>query len=405
MSLAKRYLERYGTGGPRSPADFVCDACFDDKTLEDFVRTNAAQNECDFCGRQSDAPIAAATEDVIELITKGIESEWTERAEETPYEGGYVWPNVDLPDILAELDDPIRTEAFQEALEDALIEHDWIKRDYVALPLDEALSTDWDRFVEAIKHESRFFFLLSREDRIMLEPGQLATVLELLQSIAVLANMAGLIREIPTGTAFWRARPHQESEHFQSAAELGTVPVPYALVSNRMSPAGIPAFYGSESLDTALAEVAASKRPDQTRWSAGLFETTAPALVLDLSDLAEPPSIFDPERRNLRRPLMFLAQFAEEVRRPLADSDREQIDYVPTQVVSEFLRVSYESEDERQLQGLLYRSAQDEDGVCVALFTPNERCLDDQPACGDLALLRRQTEHGEFANADADQAV
>ena len=45
------------------------------------------------------------------------------------------------------------------------------------------------------------------------------------------------------------------------------------------------------------------------------------------------------------------------------------------------------------MHGIRYRSAQHEDGVCVALFVPHERCV-EEPGDDVLGLLVEDTKHG-----------
>ncbi len=139
--------------------------------------------------------------------------------------------------------------------------------------------------------------------------------------------------------------------------------------------------------------MAAASDPEKPKWSAGLFATTEDCVILDLVDLGEPPSIFDSERRHLRRPLMFFHPFAKEISQPLKKAGREQLDYVPTQVVSEFMRLFESSLG--PVHGIRYRSAQHEEGVCLALFVAHEQCVEESHTEG-LSLRILETDHGTF---------
>jgi Zn ribbon nucleic-acid-binding protein len=397
MGMAKRQMEAEQERGFRSIGGYVCSACIDEDFVEAFVCDNAQMNECDFCGREEDHPIAADADDVAELIMAGISSEWCDPVHELGWdsrEGGYQGEMIDGWDLLAEVDEPIRGDEFRETLIGSLHSHLWCKRDYAAPHLDEAFQDDWEEFVHRVKHESRFFFPLHKVQ--WPDPGQARTALELLQGIAVLTEQAGLLVTLPQGVQFWRLRPHNDQKSYTTAADLGTATPDKAFFSNRMSPAGIPAFYGAESLDTALAEVRANKNPDKPLWSGGQFETTQACTVLDLVDLPDPPSLFDPERRHLRRPIFFLSEFAKEISKPLEDRTREHIDYVPTQVVSEYLRLTFEPESMSRVRGVRYRSAQDPDGTNVALFVDSEHCSEDPPDDGELHLRLSAVEHGSM---------
>lgn len=376
---------------------FVCGECLDDETLRRYVQENAIENTCSFCERNAAEPIAADADSVVDLIMAGIQSEWVDPVEELAYdsaEGGYQGQQIDFDEVLEAMGNPITTYAFQEALTSATCDHTfaWCKRDYAAPYLDEAMALDWRRLVEQVKYESRYLFLLS-ENRHP-EPGQAPSALAILTTIAEFSDSAGLIKAIPNGTAFWRARAHDAGQSYETARDLGTARPENCLAPNRMSPSGIPAFYGADSLDAALAEVRGTGHDTRPSWSAGRFSNTKDCLVLDLVELPDPPSIFDEDKRHLRRPLIFLADFAEQVSQPLEDGDREHIDYVPTQVVAEFLRMAFQAES-GQVMGIRYRSAQLEDGVCVDLFLDQSRCVDSAGGSG-LELVLGEHEHGTF---------
>lgn len=373
---------------------WVCAECFDDYAIRAFVDENASENECSYCGRSAEEPIAADADDVASLIMEGIKTEWVDPGEESPFEsaeGGYLWDTIEFEDVLEQAGSPIVTSEFQQALTVATCDHTyrWCKRDYVAPHLDEAMSYDWQRLVELVKWRSRYFFILDDEVERHREAGQANSALEILKRIGSEAEEAGLIRTLDAGTPFWRVRRHAASESFDTATELGTVPPAHSVGSNRMSPAGMPAFYGCSDLETALAEVG----DDGTApaWSAGHFKISEDCLILDLVDIEEPPSLFDRERGHLARPLMFFRQFAEEVSKPLEPGNREQIDYVPTQVVAEYLRRSFVSAA-GPIDGIRYKSAQAPDGVCLALFIDNEQCVDEGVE-GVLSLVLDSTDH------------
>ena len=54
---------------------------------------------------------------------------------------------------------------------------------------------------------------------------------------------------------------------------------------------------------------------------------------------------------------------------------REHIDYVPTQIVTEYIRHLYSHPDLGIVRGVLYRSAMGE-GECCVLFFHNDQCCD-----------------------------
>ena len=86
--------------------------------------------------------------------------------------------------------------------------------------------------------------------------------------------------------------------------------------------------------------------------------------VLDLTELPPVPSIFDIPQHSLREEILFLYEFVEDLLKPVAKDGKEHIDYVPTQVVSEYFRYVFEP----KLQGIMYPSVKHSGGVNIAFF-------------------------------------
>jgi hypothetical protein len=148
-----------------------------------------------------------------------------------------------------------------------------------------------------------------------------------------------------------------------------------------MSPAGIPMFYGSLDPETALEEtINASDIGVGKIASIGTFNVIRQLEVLDLTQNHEIPSIFDTNRSYLRSSLIFLRNFEEEISKPIEKDGAEHIEYVSTQVFTEYNKHLYRDQSGNSLDGILYRSSKHEGGICCVLFIENEHCYDhDQP--------------------------
>ena len=104
-------------------------------------------------------------------------------------------------------------------------------------------------------------------------------------------------------------------------------------------------------------------------WTMGAFRLRRPARVVDLSTPPGVPSLYDPERRHLRPGLIFLRHFVSEISKPFVRDDRIHIEYVPTQVVIEWLRTRFDPGPGEPLAGVLYDSSRN----------PGEMCIRDSP--------------------------
>jgi hypothetical protein len=185
------------------------------------------------------------------------------------------------------------------------------------------------------------------------------------------------VRELPEGTQIFRVRVHDPELIFKYASELGTAPnAPY---SNRMSPAGIPMFYGALEEGTAVAETYAPSRRSLVKITVGKFETARSFPVLDLTRIPEVPSLFDSENRDNRADIIFLHRFIQDLSKPIEKDGREHIGYIPTQVVTEFFRHVYTDPEYGKVLGIFYNSSQKPRGKCCVLFFLSDQCCDIRP--------------------------
>src|SRR5262249_2521100 len=138
-------------------------------------------------------------------------------------------------------------------------------------------------------------------------------------------------------------------------------PPPERAAANRMSPAGISIFYGATDRVTAIAEAGAHAAHRYV--VTGEFTPRRPIQLIDLTSLPEPPSIFDAAGHGEFFVLRFLHKFIHDITLPVELDGREHIDYVPTQVFTEYFRYAFPG----GVDGLMFPSAQGP-GKNVAVF-------------------------------------
>ena len=107
-----------------------------------------------------------------------------------------------------------------------------------------------------------------------------------------------------------------------------------------------------------------------------LFELTEDLRVVDLTRLPAEPSMFDPELGWLRREIRFLHMFVKQLSGHV-ETDHEDIEYVPTQIVSEYLL--HVPDGGERVRGLIYQSSIAQ-GACVALDIRNDHCIGPETA-------------------------
>jgi hypothetical protein len=223
---------------------------------------------------------------------------------------------------------------------------------------DVALKSSWERFCETVKHRRRFFFHSEgTDDRDSYTPASL------LKTIAAISQKTGLIRELPVGIRLWRARPDLPRGKKITASDFGPPPVQFALQSNRMNPPGIPMLYLASTVKTALAETRAKIA------RVGQWRAARPLRVLDLRQLPDVPGYFSDVGRNDRLALRFLQHFAYDIMTPVDRDQKVHVDYLPSQVVTEYFRDFIFKTG--PLDGIAYGSTVHLKGWNVALFADN----------------------------------
>ena len=382
---------------------FVCSDCVSDQAIKDYIEATAVSDTCDFCGRRSQVPIAADADDVVDLVSRGIKAEYDIVENELYWDSEdqrYVGTSHDTEELLGwELGAPLGEGAFADAVYKAAQQF-WCERGYYHDKPHEQLAYDWNLFVDTVKHRARYTFLLDEGDPVsdVISVGhEVRRGGAMLTELGRMIDEAGLVKPLPAGTMLYRCRPSTSGATYETARDLGSPP-PDKARSNRMSPAGIPMFYGAFDEDTAIAETVTD---NDTAASIGRFVTEAECWIVDLDQLPELPSLFDDDHRHLRSAIRFLHGFREDLVKPIERDDRIHIEYVPTQVVTEYLRYIHRMPDGVALAGLAYGSSRHA-GRCIVLFIDGEACVDghDESTPSDRHLVRVRVEQASAIRLD-----
>jgi hypothetical protein len=378
---------------------YVCSDCFDDYAVKAFIEDNAVETRCTYCGRISDSPIAAHFSEVFQFILEGIETEWEDPAESMAYEsreGGYQGASVyDWYDLITEQIEElfeINADVLNDILSEMAGEHAWCHKDPYGLLEEEALSISWRNFSRQVKYQTRYIFsqLSDTVDPMDIDLIPVPRMLNTLsQELSRLEDEVDVVLTVEQDTEIMRARIHNIWKRYLNGRQLGTVPAKEARFSDRMSPSGIPMFYGAFDSDTALLEVIDHKRftPPWKVATIATFKTTKVLKLLDLSNLPQVPSLFDQRMNYLRYTIIFLHEFAYELSKPIIKDGTEHIEYVPTQVFTEYIRHLFRDRYGDSLNGIKYVSAKANQQSCCVLFVNNEQCCGSisNPSDGDVA--------------------
>lgn len=379
----------------------VCSDCFSDPYIQEFIKKHEQQEVCDYCDSETEESEyrAAPTNLVLEYIEHCVPTKYRDAEDvrmSSDSRGMEAEELVAELDILSDIDG-----GFRDELELLFGKDDcnkWLPENYYnENTMCEIFVKSWSQFKNLVKRRSRFVFSqIKRDTSDMDHWEELIDPYSILQWIHGMVSEFGLISELPKESNLYRVRPDSK-EYFTGMNDVGTAPIRTATCANRMSPAGIPMFYASDHEKTAIKEVWNGKIG--IKFSIGRFKTKQSCQILDLCNLPPIPSIFK-EGATLDQidALSFLRQFQTDICQPVAKSKTEHIDYVPTQIMTEYFRHIYRTSDNQSLMGISYPSAHT-GKACYVMFWGHEEDKDINPNvlknwCSNPVMNRKETISG-----------
>lgn len=371
----------------------VCPDCFGDIGLKRRIKNIRPKYEnlrCNFHPSKKGIPVEA----VSKIVDEVFRSEYA-HGEYNPYLDKN--SGLDLVETLfgrtgATDDDVVRSLAdslianddyWPPDGEEAFYDHEGM---YVQTGRDhDEHSRSWETLRQKFLHRQRYF----NTDAL----SRLHEIFDGLQLLRSEENKPAIYEISPGGSGelIFRGRKcNSEAEQADIAKDpsgkLG--PPPKRLRrAGRMNSSGILAFYGAMDINTCVSEL----RPAVGETIVyAQFTVLRPILVLDttrFSGRPKPISIFAESYLRQMRLWKFMASFMDEISRPCLPED-EHLDYVPTQIVSEYLTNLHKLKInglERTIDAIIYSSAQNESGRNIAIF--GEAGLVDNPNSARESML------------------
>ncbi|WP_173003066.1 HEPN-associated N-terminal domain-containing protein [Chitinophaga sp. SYP-B3965] len=360
--------ELSGIGG--SVDKTVCACHIDDYAIQSFINKTGENGRCDYCEEDN---IVVEVNELMVFIMAGINRLFTDAGEFMPYdssEGGYLGETFDDNDLIELIDLNIDNYELQKDICYCIADRAWAKE--YGNDKAEILTYGWKYFKEVVKHHSRYLF--SQTSKFHNEETR-QNSFEILNDIGMIARKYGLYTTISSSVALYRCRQHAIAEVIKPPKDLASPPRQYAIYPNRMSPAGISMFYAGFDRDTAIEETIDYNNTKKKRITSGRFLPKCTIRVLDFSRLPQLPSIFDEEKFPDYFPISFLKSFVTDLSGSIVHDGKEHIEYVPTQIVTEFFRFTFAETNTLPINGIVYPSSRCRGKNACVLFMDHEQSL------------------------------
>lgn len=351
----------------------VCSKHIDDYAIANFIKNNALKGYCSYC---KSSKKVISFEQLMFFMMEGIRNFYEDAAEFMGYdssEGGYLGETYNQWELINDvigLD--IDNYQLNEDIIDCIDDRAWSEPDAYHDSYRDILIYHWDYFKEVAKHKSRYLFGKTKKFKTF---SYNQNAYDILQEIGSKVTEFNLTKVIPTRTKLFRCRQHNGKTEIKTALQITSPPKEHAIYSNRMSPAGISMFYCTFDIDTAKAETIDKDKKGPNFITTAIFKAKRHLTVIDFSILPKIPSIFDIENLKNYYSTRFLKDFVTDLSSDIKRDGKEHIDYVPTQIVTEFFR--YIFSNKQKIDGIVYPSAKNRGSKSCVLFFDNDQSLEE----------------------------
>lgn len=355
---------------PEHGEKYFCLSHLDNQHLINLLKPFSIKGKCSYCDEKSDVVdlavfiqtvcarlveyVGPMDNEGLYLASSFMEDDdddipgWTRR-------GPFIAPdNVeyyeDAGDVMSDFDLYTDNDKINQDIENCLYVDGWIRRDPTGLLMKDRMLFSWKAFASLVKTKMRYTFFRSEEYYKDIDGTEY-------QSIDIIANISSMIgiirRELPIGTKIYRGRPEDDKAPYSEFKDLTAPPRKYAK-NNRMNPQGISMFYGSLDRETPISEIRNYIDNTSKKIFLGQFETTKVLNIIDLCSIPT-PNFWIGDSGDWQK-YSFLIDFHNEISKPVNPND-EAIDYIPTQVFSEYLRYIQKTDNGKRYDGIIYKSS------------------------------------------------
>ncbi len=325
---------------------FCCKNCFSSNYLKEIIEGQGQIGNCDFCN-SSDTPLISPG--LLFPLFQGILSNFY-RDDESASVLVPLLEEVFPVQIFSQTIPERKELLLKSIITEEAESFSSIFEGTVSFRLEKENNTKntWENFKREIKEENRYHI-------------KNALNLDMLEKQFSKSEVS---QTIPKGAIYYRARI-SENYGFE-IKDMGNPPAAKAK-AGRANPAGISYLYVADQLETTLYEARASLLDFVT---IGEFRVNEELKVLNLRDNTS-LDLFRWAESEEVEVYMFIFKLQEELSKPYRNNDQD-IDYIPTQYICEFIKsLGYD--------GVEYQSSLFENGYNLAIFKPDKlSCINTQ---------------------------
>jgi len=232
------------------------------------------------------------------------------------------------------------------------------------------LAYGWDRFKEQVLNKTRYLFLNEPDESADAGRPDHIPIAMMLDTLGIICTETNLVKIKKEDSLFYRVRVTKDKSKFTEFEEMG---VPPASVANagRMNPAGISYFYTALNEETAKKEVLTEDIP----YCLATFQNKKELRLIDFVNLPPMPSIFDIEKDDKRNNLLFLKELKDDLIKPVSKDGMEHVEYVPTQIISEYFRYRFLDYGGTHVDGFIYPSVKNSGGINIVIFDSDNKSI------------------------------
>lgn len=399
-------MEEHGDWPVGLEDKYVCASHFDDIYLRNKVHSYGEDGVCSYCGKKRRV---ANMQKFGEFIATKILESYNDVNDAGLFDAddffdeddgtvpgfkefcSYVVPDEaecyeSISELMYELGLDVDNDDLRNDIENIFTTQEWVSRDLLITEKKEVRMNDlWVKFSDMVKSKRRFTFLADPSYLEILIGSKEKygssdkNILTVLYSLINQMKLLTILR--PDEVLLYRSRKVDKLDSSYSFNDI-TSPPDKSAFNNRMSPAGISMFYASFDKNTAKGECSGE---DSVGIIIGTFKPKRRLKVIDLTAIPNKISFW----MDYYQESIFLKEFNKQVTKSI-DPKEKDIEYIPTQVLTEYFRYMFKDFRKRPIDGVIYGSSKETKNKNLVLFCDQEASSKYVELAGPIELYTKK---------------